>query len=42
MSEDDAAFENLSRLGGSNEGTAEALHEGYREIVRFLRDEIGS
>ena len=42
VSEDDAAFENLSRLGGSNEGTAEALHEGYREIVRFLRDEIGS
>ncbi|MBB3035138.1 acyl-CoA thioester hydrolase/BAAT C-terminal domain-containing protein [Alteriqipengyuania lutimaris] len=42
VSEDDPAFENLSRLGGSNEGTAEALREGYREIVRFLREETGA
>lgn len=41
VDEDDAMFENLSRLGGSPEGNAEALREGYREIVRFLRDAIG-
>ena len=39
--EEDAMFENLSRLGGSPEGNAEALREGYREIVRFLEDAIG-
>ena len=41
VSETDAMFENLSRLGGSPEGNAEALREGYREIERFLRDELG-
>ena len=41
VEEDDPAFEKLSRLGGSNEGTADALRESYREIVAFLRDATG-
>ena len=41
VNEDDPAFENLSRLGGSPEGTAEALEQGYREIVAFLKGTIG-
>ncbi|GAB5349506.1 acyl-CoA thioester hydrolase/BAAT C-terminal domain-containing protein [Alteriqipengyuania sp. 357] len=41
VSEDDPDYANLSRLGGSKDGTAQALREGYREIVAFLKDELG-
>ncbi len=41
VDEDDPGFEKLDQLGGSPEGTAEALRESYREIVAFLRDAVG-
>ena len=40
VSEDDPQFGELSRLGGSPEGNAEALQQSYREIVRFLNDAL--
>ena len=42
VEEGDTAFENLGRLGGSPEGTSEALRESYRATVRFLNEALGS
>ena len=41
VDEDDEVFGKLGQLGGSPEGTADALRESYREIVTFLNDTIG-
>ena len=37
VDEDDEAFDDLGRLGGSPEGNADALRQSYREIERFLK-----
>lgn len=41
VDEDDPAFENLGRLGGSPESNADALRESYREVVAFLNEALG-